>query len=160
MGGVTRLLFVPMAFEMESNGRRALETGKDGVRRGGTVAFDSDELLDIGDVKEFPEKREIAVEDFARRVGMLENTGSVSSVSSLISGPDALPSEVCDPSSDEEDPTDAPELMERALLESAGDDVGDIVKLPDAQDEDERGPNMKDVDLSVLRGASDEVMLP
>lgn len=114
-GGETRLLLVPMALEMESKGRMGLETGKEGIRRGDTVGgvFAASEAT--WGAKGPIDGREMAPEDLARRVGMLENMGSIPSVSCFISGLDALPSEVCDPSSDEDDVIVEPEVIESAL---------------------------------------------
>lgn len=92
-----RLLLVPMAFEIESNGRMGFDTGNEGIRRGGTVGAGSATIADMWHAKGLPDGREIEPDDLARRVGILENTGSVSSLDST---PELLPSEDCEPSSD------------------------------------------------------------
>lgn len=89
-GGIGRLLLVPMALEIESNGRMGFETGNEGIRRGGAVGAESAAIEVIWHAKGLPEGREIEPDDLARRVGILENTGSVFSLEST---PELLPSE-------------------------------------------------------------------
>lgn len=118
-----------MAFEIESNGRMGFDTGNEGIRRGGTVGAGFEAIEDIWHAKGLPDGREIEPDDLARRVGILENTGSVFSLEST---PELLPSEDCEPSSDV-DEEDMAELRpyDMAQLGSACDDVGVVGEYPE-----------------------------
>ena len=89
-GGETRFGAVPIALEIESNGRIGRETGKEGIRRGKVAEVGEGEVGDVGDVGEVqvampnpPLLRYTELEDCTRLVGMLEKTGSGRKVASL-----------------------------------------------------------------------------
>lgn len=67
------LLLVPMALEIESNGRMGFETGNEGIRRGGAVSVAFEDMLQANGLAG---GREIEPDDLARRAGRLEKIGS------------------------------------------------------------------------------------
>jgi hypothetical protein len=81
-GGETRFGAVPIAFEIESNGRIGRDTGKEGIRRGKVADVGEGEegavvhAYEEGDVVHIPVPRNTEFEDWTLRVGMLEKTGS------------------------------------------------------------------------------------
>jgi len=146
---------------MESNGRMGFETGKDGIRRGGTVGAGLVASEDMLQANGLPGGREIEPDDLARRVGILENMGSASSLMSTF---EPLPSDDCEPSSEDDEETTAERVPydDIAQLGSACDDVGVLGESPDDDKESELDLNIQLEVVSVLRddGRVDEEAVP
>jgi hypothetical protein len=90
------IALVPIAFEIESKGRIGFETGNDGIRRGKVGEVSAAVTLVKAHGKPFPDPREIAPDEWARRAGRLEKTGSTFS---FVLDPESLESEDCGSSS-------------------------------------------------------------
>lgn len=89
-------VLLPIALEIESKGRMGLETGNDGIRRGNAEEFSEGVMLVMAHGKFIPEPRAIAPDEWARRAGRAEKTGSILS---FVLEPESLESEDCGSSS-------------------------------------------------------------